>query len=215
MTLKGYVTGYEMADGLVQTILVRDSEGKIARVFIDGYITTSYECGEPVRGLPDLRHGLASYDNTFVLADGTAMAPRIRVRDRNDVVCTAHEHTFGEWIVTTSPPAPSRAKDPHLHRLRRGGDHGHRRHRPSLQGWQSAPTAAQPIPATSPTQPGVKTGDESNTTMWIIVLVCAAALAVVLVIVSRKSATAEKPGSLSEALKKGVPPSGGTPLSNT
>ena len=37
-----------------------------------------------------------------------------------------------------------------------------------------------------PTQPGVKTGDDSNTTMWIIVLVCAAALAVVLVIVSRK-----------------------------
>ena len=35
-------------------------------------------------------------------------------------------------------------------------------------------------------KPGVKTGDESNTTMWIIVLVCAAALAVVLVIVSRK-----------------------------
>ena len=44
VTLNGYVTGYEMADGLVQTILVRDSEGKIARVFIDGYITTSYDC---------------------------------------------------------------------------------------------------------------------------------------------------------------------------
>lgn len=41
-------------------------------------------------------------------------------------------------------------------------------------------------PGYQPTQPGVKTGDESNTTMWIIVLVCAAALAVVLVIVSRK-----------------------------
>ena len=37
VTLKGFVVGYEMADGLVQTILVRDSEGKIARVFIDGY----------------------------------------------------------------------------------------------------------------------------------------------------------------------------------
>ena len=47
--------------------------------------------------------GLASYDNTFVLADGTEMAPRIRIRDRNDVVCTAHEHTFGEWVVTTAP----------------------------------------------------------------------------------------------------------------
>ena len=63
--------------------------------------------------------GLASYDNTFVLADGTQMAPRIRIRDRSDVVCTAHEHTFGEWVVTTAPtPAPElRRKGPHLHRL--------------------------------------------------------------------------------------------------
>ena len=44
----------------------------------------------------------------------------------------------------------------------------------------------QPDQPTQPENPGVKTGDESNTTMWIIVLVCAAALAVVLVIVSRK-----------------------------
>ncbi len=129
VTLNGYVTGYEMADGLVQTILVRDSEGKIARVFIDGYITTSYDVANLSVGCQISATGLASYDNTFVLADGTPMAPRIRVRDRNDVVCTAQ------------------------------------------------PTC---------TEPGVKTGDESNTTMWIIVLVCAAALAVVLVIVSRK-----------------------------
>ena len=47
VTLKGFVVGYEMADGLVQTILVRDSEGKIARVFIDGYITTSYDVKNP------------------------------------------------------------------------------------------------------------------------------------------------------------------------
>ena len=33
--------------------------------------------------------GLASYDNTFVLADGTAIAPRIRISNRADVVCTA------------------------------------------------------------------------------------------------------------------------------
>ena len=37
-----------------------------------------------------------------------------------------------------------------------------------------------------PSQPGVKTGDDSNTTMWVIVLICAAALAVVLVVLSRK-----------------------------
>ena len=103
VTLKGFVVGYEMADGLVQTILVRDSEGEIARVFIDGYITTSYDVANLSVGCQISATGLASYDNTFVLADGTEMAPRIRVRDRNDVVCTAHEHTFGEWIVTTQP----------------------------------------------------------------------------------------------------------------
>ena len=103
VTLKGFVVGYEMADGLVQTILVRDSEGKIARVFIDGYITTSYDVKNLEIGCEISATGLASYDNTFVLADGTEMAPRIRIRDRNDVVCTAHEHTFGEWVVTTAP----------------------------------------------------------------------------------------------------------------
>lgn len=29
------------------------------------------------------------------------MAPRIRIRDRADIVCTAHTHAFGEWVVKT------------------------------------------------------------------------------------------------------------------
>jgi len=130
--------------------------------------------------------GLASYDNTFVLADGTPMAPRIRVRDRNDVVCTAHEHTFGEWIVTTQPTCTEPGEktrtctgcgevetmviDATGHHYKDG----------------KCTDCGAADPGYQPTQPGVKTGDESNTTMWIIVLVCAAALAVVLVIVSRK-----------------------------
>ena len=186
MTLNGYVTGYEMADGLVQTILVRDSEGKIARVFIDGYITSSYDVANLSVGCQISATGLASYDNTFVLADGTPMAPRIRVRDRNDVVCTAHEHTFGEWIVTTQPTCTEPGEktrtctgcgevetmviDATGHHYKDG----------------KCTDCGAADPGYQPTQPGVKTGDESNTTMWIIVLVCAAALAVVLVIVSRK-----------------------------
>ena len=186
VTLNGYVTGYEMADGLVQTILVRDSEGKIARVFIDGYITTSYDVANLSVGCQISATGLASYDNTFVLADGTPMAPRIRVRDRNDVVCTAHEHTFGEWIVTTQPTCSEPGEktrtctgcgevetmviDATGHHYKDG----------------KCTDCGAADPGYQPTQPGVKTGDESNTTMWIIVLVCAAALAVVLVIVSRK-----------------------------
>ena len=186
VTLNGYVTGYEMADGLVQTILVRDSEGKIARVFIDGYITTSYDVANLSVGCQISATGLASYDNTFVLADGTPMAPRIRVRDRNDVVCTAHEHTFGEWIVTTQPTCTEPGEktrtctgcgevetmviDATGHHYKDG----------------KCTDCGAADPGYQPTQPGVKTGDDSNTTMWIIVLVCAAALAVVLVVLSRK-----------------------------
>ena len=186
VTLKGFVVGYEMADGLVQTILVRDSEGKIARVFIDGYITTSYDVANLSIGCEISATGLASYDNTFVLADGTEMAPRIRIRDRNDVVCTAHEHTFGEWVVTTAPTCTQDGLETRTcsacgeveTRVIPAAGHHYKDGKCTVCG------AADP--GYQPTQPGVKTGDESNTTMWIIVLVCAAALAVVLVIVSRK-----------------------------
>ena len=186
VTLKGFVVDYEMADGLVQTILVRDSEGKIARVFIDGYITTSYDVKNLSIGCEISATGLASYDNTFVLADGTEMAPRIRIRDRNDVVCTAHEHTFGEWVVTTAPTCTQDGLETRTcsacgeveTRVIPAAGHDYKDGKCTVCG------AADP--GYQPTQPGVKTGDESNTTMWIIVLVCAAALAVVLVIVSRK-----------------------------
>ena len=186
VTLKGFVVGYEMADGLVQTILVRDSEGKIARVFIDGYITTSYDVKNLEIGCEISATGLASYDNTFVLADGTEMAPRIRIRDRNDVVCTAHEHTFGEWVITTAPTCTQDGLETRTcsacgeveTRVIPAAGHDYKDGKCTVCG------AADP--GYQPTQPGVKTGDESNTTMWIIVLVCAAALAVVLVIVSRK-----------------------------
>ena len=185
VTLKGFVVGYEMADGLVQTILVRDSEGKIARVFIDGYITTSYDVKNLEIGCQISATGLASYDNTFVLADGTEMAPRIRIRDRNDVVCTAHEHTFGEWVVTT---APTCTQDGLETRTCSACGEVETRVIPAAGHYKDGKctVCGAADPGYQPTQPGVKTGDESNTTMWIIVLVCAAALAVVLVIVSRK-----------------------------
>ena len=189
VTLKGFVVGYEMADGLVQTILVRDSEGKIARVFIDGYITTSYDVKNLEIGCEISATGLASYDNTFVLADGTEMAPRIRIRDRNDVVCTAHEHTFGEWVVTTAPTCTQDGLETRTcsacgeveTRVIPAAGHDYKDGKCTVCG-ETDPN----YKPDQPTQPGVKTGDDSNTTMWIIVLVCAAALAVVLVIVSRK-----------------------------
>ena len=101
ITLKGYVAGIEMANGLIKTILVRDAQGNVARVFIDGYITTSQDVQNIVVGCEIEATGLASYDNTFVLEDGTPMAPRIRTRDRADIVCTDHTHAFGDWEETT------------------------------------------------------------------------------------------------------------------
>ncbi len=101
ITLKGYVTGIEMANGLIQTILIRDAQGNVARVFIDGYITTSQDVANAAVGCEIEATGLASYDNTFVLEDGTPMAPRIRTRDRADIICTAHTHAFGDWEETT------------------------------------------------------------------------------------------------------------------
>ena len=189
VTLKGFVVGYEMADGLVQTILVRDSEGKIARVFIDGYITTSYDVKNLEIGCQISATGLASYDNTFVLADGTEMAPRIRIRDRNDVVCTAHEHTFGEWVVTTAPTCTQDGLETRTcsacgeveTRVIPASGHDYKDGKCTVCG-ETDPN----YKPDQPTQPGVKTGDDSNTTMWVIVLICAAALAVVLVVLSRK-----------------------------
>ena len=183
VTLKGFVVGYEMADGLVQTILVRDSEGEIARVFIDGYITTSYDVANLSVGCQISATGLASYDNTFVLADGTEMAPRIRVRDRNDVVCTAHEHTFGEWIVTTQPTCTEPGEKTRTcsacgeveTRVIPAAGHDYKDGKCTVCG------AADPN-----YKPAVKTGDESNTTLWVLVMASAAMLAAAVVVLPRK-----------------------------
>ena len=85
--VKGVITKVEKANGLVQTIMVRDANGNECRVFIDGYITTSEDVKNAEVGREIDVVGPASYDNTFTLADGTAIAPRIRIRDRADVKC--------------------------------------------------------------------------------------------------------------------------------
>ena len=81
VTLKGTVKSFAYANGLVQTIMVADSDGNTGRIFIDGYITTSYDVENLTLGAQITATGLASYDNSF---DGAA--PRIRIRDRKDVV---------------------------------------------------------------------------------------------------------------------------------
>lgn len=101
VTVKGTVQSFELANGLVQTIMVKDAEGNVARVFIDGYITTARDVENLGVGCAISATGLASYDDTFNAPEGPF--PRIRVRDRADIICTAaqeHEHVWGEWTVT-------------------------------------------------------------------------------------------------------------------
>ena len=82
VTVNGTVVSFELENGLIQTIMVKDAAGNTARVFIDGYITKDNEVKDLAVGKTVSVTGLASYDDTF--AGGPA--PRIRVRDRADVV---------------------------------------------------------------------------------------------------------------------------------
>ena len=97
--IKGTITRVEEAEGKIQTIMVRDAAGNEARVFIDGYITKDKEVQNAIVGNQVEAVGLASYDNTFYL-DGKQIAPRIRIRDRADVVCTAGETPVETWSIT-------------------------------------------------------------------------------------------------------------------
>ena len=97
VSISGTVVSYELADGMVQTIYVKDAAGDVARVFIDGYITTASEVVGLEVGCNITVVGLSSYDNTF---DGPA--PRIRVRNRADVVCTAAPAAAIEAPVVTA-----------------------------------------------------------------------------------------------------------------
>ncbi len=85
--ISGTVTKIEMAEGLVQTILVKDKAGNVSRLFIDGYITKDKSISGLSVGATITAVGLASYDNTCVLADVTEMSAIVRIRDRADIVC--------------------------------------------------------------------------------------------------------------------------------
>ena len=97
VTIKGTVDSYQIANGLVQTIMIKDAAGRLARVFIDGYITTNNEVKWLEEGVEIEATGIASYDDTFYLEEGKAGPfPRIRIRDRADVIVAVHDHEWGE-----------------------------------------------------------------------------------------------------------------------
>ena len=91
ITVKGTVESFELANGLVQTIMVKDANGDIVRVFIDGYISIDEDVKGLKKGCKITVTGIASYDNTFNAPDGPF--PRIRIRDRADIVCTGAPET--------------------------------------------------------------------------------------------------------------------------
>ncbi len=89
VTVQGRVVEITMANGLVESIYVQDGSGEVARVFIDGYITSDQTIEDLAVGCEIEATGLASYDDTYAIAyDSYA---RIRVRDRADILCTASE----------------------------------------------------------------------------------------------------------------------------
>lgn len=91
--ITGKVEKVELANGVVQTILVKDKSGDTARIFIDGYITTDKEIRDLTVGNQIVAVGLSSYDNTFA-----GLTARIRIRDRADIVCTP--------VTPTNPSTP-------------------------------------------------------------------------------------------------------------
>ena len=98
--IQGVVVSFAEAEGLVQTIIVRDETGYDARVFIDGYITSSKTIENLAVGHEITVIGLSSYDTSF---DGPAA--RIRVRDRADIVCgTEVVDIPPEYVEPEKPP---------------------------------------------------------------------------------------------------------------
>ena len=110
MKLKGTVVSFEKANGLVQTIIVKDAAGNEARIFIDGYITTDKDVVGLEVGCNIEVVGCASYDNSFA-----GEPARIRVRDRADVVCspaTTEPTDPTEPGETTQPTKPGETTQP-------------------------------------------------------------------------------------------------------
>ena len=84
ISLKGTVQSFALENGLVQTIMVKDAKGDVARVFIDGYICADKDIENLKNGCEITVMGVASYDDTFNAPEGPF--PRIRVNDRDNIV---------------------------------------------------------------------------------------------------------------------------------
>lgn len=216
VTLKGYVTSFEKANGLVQTIMVKDAEGNTARVFIDGYITTAQEVKDLQVGCEITVTGCASYDDTFNAPDGPFA--RIRVRNRADVVCgdLIHQHEWSEWTVGKEATCVEAGYE--IRTCSCGGQE--KRELPALgHDWSDwtvtkeptadadgekvrtcsrcheeeklvLPATGKPTDPSTPTKPAdpnkPATGDQSNAMVWTVLLVVSVVCVVAVVFTMRK-----------------------------
>ena len=92
VTLKGIVTEIVIANDLVESIYLKDADGVIGRVFIDGYITGNKTIEKLEIGATVSATGIASYDDTYAISHDSYA--RIRVRDRGDVKVVDIEEPF-------------------------------------------------------------------------------------------------------------------------
>ena len=193
VTVKGVVVSFEKANGLVQTIMVRGADGKVARVFIDGYITTSKEVENLALGAEVTVTGLASYDDTFNAPEGPF--PRIRIRNRADVVCgevVEHVHDY-TWTVTKAPTCTKAGVEtgtcvcshtatrsiPATGHVDRDGNK-----RCDVCG-RKMNTSQSTVQPGTPVESGT-TGDNSNLLLWAVMLTVSAMGTAVLVVRSKK-----------------------------
>ena len=179
--VKGVITKVEMADGLIQTIMVKDEAGNECRVFIDGYITTSEDVKDAIVGYNIEAIGLASYDNTFNAPDGPF--PRIRIRNRADITCTKsgtggdHTHNWGEWVVTQEPTCTTSGsktrtcKDCNSTETVSIPATGHNYVNGKCTNCgKLKPSHTQPSVSPATTVKSGTTGDNSNMGLWIVLL---------------------------------------------
>ncbi len=92
--LQGKVTEITLANDLVESIYIKDAEGVIARIFIDGYITTEKTVENLAVGSVVTAVGLASYDDTYAISHDSYA--RLRIRDRADITAIAGEFPFND-----------------------------------------------------------------------------------------------------------------------
>jgi len=84
--ISGKVISFTSPNNVVETIIVRDSSGADARVFIDGYITSAKIIDKLAVGANITATGLSSHDT---------LGSRIRIRDRADIICSTAENNGG------------------------------------------------------------------------------------------------------------------------